>query len=171
VSEPHRLKEAQLFLDKMNEDGVNGNPEEFGCYLSACMSAARSVMQCILKKAEEQGERTWYDALAGSSPWDRCSRALRNTSVHARPYNPPAHHILIRERGLLRSAPILRSVFGRAAAEHQEGTDRGGSADSIGPTNALAPSWLPHPQTSTVPLAAITTRRRRQTAPTSTPKP
>ena len=56
--EQQKLEEARFFFERMID---NQNDPDFTYYLSAFLSAARSVLQILYKKCREQGKYSWYD--------------------------------------------------------------------------------------------------------------
>lgn len=84
MNELNKIKEAEFFYDKMLS--VDGGIDEYKYYLSAFLSAARSVLQYALMEAEHiPGGRNWYDLNVSKNPVLRFFKDKRNVNIHAQP--------------------------------------------------------------------------------------
>jgi hypothetical protein len=65
MNELYKIREARFFLEKM-EESVS-NREAFGYYMSAFLSAARSVTQYAREESKLRGGVQWYEkTIAGN---------------------------------------------------------------------------------------------------------
>jgi hypothetical protein len=84
MNENRKLTEAKFFLSKMRE--VCDNPAEFEHYLSAFLSAARSVLQYALEEAKTRpGGQSWYDGQVSGDSALRFFKDKRDVNIHVKP--------------------------------------------------------------------------------------
>lgn len=87
MNEKKKLEEARFFFDQMlkNQD----KPIIFRFQLSACLSAARSVLQYALEEAKDKphGQR-WYDEYMERTDEFRFFKDKRDFNIHVSPIRP-----------------------------------------------------------------------------------
>lgn len=84
MNEDYKMGEAEFFFRKMVV--AVETPEHFNYYLSAFLTAARSVLQYALKEAKmKQGGQGWYDGIVLSYQAIAFLKDKRDVSVHAQP--------------------------------------------------------------------------------------
>lgn len=87
MKERKKLEEAQFFYRKMVEYKQKRNEFEF--YLSAFLSAARSVLQYTLKEVKNKpGGQKWYNSLVHESIYIRFFKNKRDINIHEEPVSP-----------------------------------------------------------------------------------
>jgi hypothetical protein len=89
VFEDKKIREAQLFyaLALDEERKVNDDPESFEFFLSAFLSAARTVLQYALEEARGKPRgQAWYDTTMKSVVL-RYFKEKRDVNIHAQPIN------------------------------------------------------------------------------------
>lgn len=84
MNEKRKLVEARFFLGKMRQ--ARALPDEFEHYLSAFLSAARSVLQYALEEAKTKpGGQAWYDGQVSGDSSLRFFKDKRDVNIHVRP--------------------------------------------------------------------------------------
>jgi len=84
MNEKNKLTEAEFFFGKMAQ--VDGAPNDFSHYLSAFLSAARSVLQYALEEAKTKpGGQRWYDAQTAGDTVLRFFKDKRDVNIHVKP--------------------------------------------------------------------------------------
>jgi hypothetical protein len=86
--EAKTIREAEFFyaLALDEEQKVNDNPDRFGWFLSAFLSAARSVLQYALKEAEgtPKGKNSYKSAMSKSNVL-KYFKKQRDVNIHTQP--------------------------------------------------------------------------------------
>jgi len=73
MNERYKIGEAKFFLAKMEE--TIGDREVFQYYLSAFLSATRSIIQYAREESRSKGRKQWYDeSIAGNDILDYASQ-------------------------------------------------------------------------------------------------
>lgn len=92
-----KLDEAVTFLEHMR---ATGDRTKFRHYLSALLSAARSVCQYMHKETESDASaRAWYEHAISASPVLSFLTEVRNSNVHERLVPVAArHHVALGEQ-------------------------------------------------------------------------
>lgn len=106
MNEQRKLDEATFFLTKMRE--VADNPVEFEHYLSAFLSASRSVLQYALEEAKtKSGGQRWYDAQVSGDAALWFFKDKRDVNIHVRPLGV-MHEVTLTEKVTLNISESLR---------------------------------------------------------------
>lgn len=114
MDEQRKLAEARYFLEQMERCEREGNTEVFCYNTSAFLSAARSVMQYIHRKAKARGRLEWYQQIHAAGQWCGLFRDIRNSEVHEEPItDPPVLTLIIR---------YVDSLLDMPKEDHPEGT-------------------------------------------------
>ena len=145
MHERYKLREAKFFLARM-EESVEDR-EAFRYYLSAFLSAARSVLQYARKESEENGRLDWYDTTVARSDVLRFFKDKRNVNIHGEPISPS------RDISIVISEAIC--VFSSAAPVVVIGSD--------GPVAPIQPQQEPSPPTKQEPPPPTPPENRSQT--------
>ena len=86
MHERYKIREAKFSLARM-EESVD-NREAFRYYLSAFLSASRSVLQYALEESKKKGCQKWYDDAVSRSKVLQFFIDKRNVNIHEEPVNP-----------------------------------------------------------------------------------
>lgn len=78
-----KLEEAKHFYNEMNKN--KGDQKLFEFNLSACLSAARSVLQYSLEEVKNNGQQKWYDNYIKSSSYIKFFKDKRDINIHKKP--------------------------------------------------------------------------------------
>lgn len=108
-----KLEEAAFFLELMKRAAEK---RPFSYFLSAFLSAARSVLQYAHRETEVNPTAwKWYaDAMAGSMLF-QFFKEERNLNIHERPVAPTGHYVMLAETGRFQArfsgeAPAVQAV-------------------------------------------------------------
>jgi hypothetical protein len=155
VHEADKIREAEFFyaLAWNEERKINDNPDRFKWFLSAFLSAARSVLQYAHKEAVGEsvptphtpcsstfrggkpGGRLWYEN-AMKSPVFQYFKEKRDVNIHARPINAIKEISLVIEESMWMDAmPPLPGLVGPSATV--TASDKYKFADWLGPDGVL----------------------------------
>jgi hypothetical protein len=106
--EAKKIREAEFFYALLleEEQTINDSPDRFGWYLSAFLSAARSVLQYVHKEAVGErvsiphtpcssttlrggkpGGQVWYDTAVSKSHVLQYFKEKRDVNIHKQPIN------------------------------------------------------------------------------------
>lgn len=98
MNEDHKIEEAQHFLHKLANPGLD--LREFSFELSAFLTGARSALQYALEEAKlKPGGQAWYDRQIAAAPAARYFKDKRDVSVHVTPVIPSrTFHIKLEDR-------------------------------------------------------------------------
>jgi hypothetical protein len=88
--EANKIREAEFFYALLldEEQKTNDNSDRFGWYLSAFLSATRSVLQYALKEAVgwgKTGGQVWYDSTMSKSRVLQYFKEKRDVNIHVQP--------------------------------------------------------------------------------------
>lgn len=90
MNEQHKLTEARYFLSRLGS--LSSDSQKFSFYLSAFLSAARSVLQYAFEEAKTKpGGQAWYDNHVRQHPSMRYFKCKRDISIHVKPVVPNTH--------------------------------------------------------------------------------
>jgi len=95
MNEQYKIGEARFFLERM--EGSLGNRVAFRYYLSAFLSAARSVIFYAKEEAERKSRIQWWEDSLSKSDVLKFFGNRRNVNVHrGKPVDPSKHiHVVI----------------------------------------------------------------------------
>jgi hypothetical protein len=86
MHEQYKIGEAKFYLAKM--EASIGDRAAFRYYLSAFLSAARSVIQYAWKGSEDRGRLDWYDATVAGNEVLSFFKDKRDVNIHGEPVDP-----------------------------------------------------------------------------------
>lgn len=98
MHERYKISEAKFFLGRM-EESVEDR-EAFRFYLSAFLSAARSVLQYAMKESREKGSQRWYDEVVSRNDVLSYFKDKRDVNIHEEPVNPLRHITMVISSGV-----------------------------------------------------------------------
>jgi hypothetical protein len=107
-----KLEEARFFLSKMIAEAEDQGA--FCCYLSAFLSAARSVLQyACAEVGKGTPGRMWYDREIGQYSTLGFFKDKRDLNVHERPVKPDRTRVEMAEQIIRPSDALFVKVFDR----------------------------------------------------------
>ena len=92
MNEYKKLDEAKHFLDEMLK--IKNDQKLFEYNVSACLSAARSVLQYAFEEVTLNGKQNWYNSLINASALIKYFRDKRNINIHQKPLDTKKRHEL-----------------------------------------------------------------------------
>jgi len=94
MNERYKIGEARFFLARMEESVEDRG--SFRYYLSAFLSAARTVLQYALEESERKNSRQWYDDTVGKFKLMKdFFKDKRDANIHREEPIDPSRHVTI----------------------------------------------------------------------------
>lgn len=135
--ENDKIAEAEFFLDLMFE--ANNDSRRFNFFLSAFLSAGRSVLQYALEEVKGTPQaQQWYDSKICGTPILKFFKGKRDLNIHQEPVGTN-RHLAIEEQ-----VPIHISESVRVVITREDGTTeiRGSSSVPVPPRKGESKSSI-----------------------------
>lgn len=111
MHENAKIAEAEFFLNRMLE--AENDSQEFHFFLSAFLSAARSVLQYALEEVRGTPQaQQWYDSKISGTPILQFFKGKRDLNIHQEPVGTN-RHLAIEEQVPIHISESVRVVITR----------------------------------------------------------
>ena len=129
-----KFAEAQFFYSKMGQHSVReSDVTEFKYYLSAFISAARSILQYIYENSKKKGKLSEYDSLVSGDLLLKFFKDERDANIHTKPVYPVTQV----EVGLPATVTIRSVVY----ADNEKNEDFHSTGDKLRTIQFMFDGW------------------------------